>query len=60
MGDDVTGYDGEKIEAMRDYHDGSGKYLGTGFVEEKGCLELLLIIWLPIAITVLAQLNGGG
>ena len=41
MGDDVTGYDGEKIGEMRDYHDGSGKYLGTAFAEGKGCLEVL-------------------
>lgn len=44
---DVTGYDGEKIGEMIDYHDGSGEYLGTGFVEEveeKGCLEALALL----------------
>ena len=58
MGDDVTGYDGEKIGEMKDYHGSSGKYLGTGFVEEKGCLELLLILWLPIIITILEVTRG--
>ena len=53
MGDDVTGYVGEKIGEMRDYHDGSGKYLGTGFTEEKGCLEVMLWLFLPITLLLL-------
>ena len=44
MGDDVTGYNGEKLGEMKDYHDKSGKYLGTGFDEEKGCLEALVLL----------------
>ena len=58
MGDDVTGYNGEKLGEMKDHHDGSGKYLGTAFVEEKGCLEMLLIIWLPIIITLMEVTRG--
>ena len=55
---DVTGYDGEKLGTLRDYYDDSSNYLGTAFVEEKGCLEMLLIIWLPIIITLMEVAHG--
>lgn len=44
--DDITGYDGEKIGEIRDYHNESGKYLGTTFIgaEGKGCLEALILL----------------
>ena len=58
MGEKVTGYDGEVIAEIVDYHNSSGKYLGTAFKEEKGCLELLLMLWLPIIITILKVVHG--
>lgn len=44
MNEDITGYDGEKIGEVVDYHDDSGSYLGTAFVEKKGCLEILALL----------------
>jgi len=58
LGEKITGYDREVIAEIVDYHDGSGKYLGTAFKEEKGCLELLLMLWLPIAITIMEVIRG--
>lgn len=52
---DVTGCDGEKIGEMKDYHDSSGKYLGTGFIEEKGCLEAVLWFFLPITLLLMSE-----
>ena len=57
MGEEITGYDGEVIAEIVDYHNSSGKYLGTAF-EEKGCLELLLMLWLPIAIMMMEMIRG--
>lgn len=56
--DDVTGYNGEKLGEMIDYHDSSGNYLGTAFAEEKGCLEVVVWFFLPITLLLL-QLKGG-
>lgn len=63
MSDDVTGYDGEKLGEMRDYHDDSGSYLGTGFSEAKGCLEVVVLclatLVLLVHLLLLLQLRGG-
>lgn len=61
MPEDITGYGGEKIGEVVDYHDDPGKYLGTAFVgtEEKGCLELILWLLLPTVITILEVTQHG-
>lgn len=60
MGEKVTGYDGETIGEFVDYHSADGKYLGTAFVEERGCLNLLFVLWLPIIImTILSEVTHG-
>jgi len=61
MSEDITGYDGEVIGEIVDYHDDSGNYSGTAFIraKAKGCLEMLLIFWLPAMLLTLTLALAG-
>lgn len=44
MGEKVTGYNGEVLAEVVDYHSSSGEYLGTAFAEERGCWKSLIFL----------------